>query len=77
MWPDQPGGQVDVDKIQDSNSMDQKTLDNYGRTVVSVPSSVSLRGFKLLENAKNMDIYFFFKCFVFFINFVQINFDVR
>ena len=76
MWPDQPGGQVDVDKIQDSNSMDQKTLDNYGRTVVSVPSSVSLRGFKLLENAKNMDI-FFYKCFVFFINFVQINFDVR
>lgn len=58
MWPDQPGGQVDVDKIQDSNSMDQKTLDNYGRTVVSVPSSVSLRGFKLLENAKNMDIFF-------------------
>ena len=57
MWPDQPGGQVDVDKIQDSNSMDQKTLDNYGRTVVSVPSSVSLRGFKLLENAKNMDIF--------------------
>lgn len=59
MWPDQPGGQVDVDKIQDSNSMDQKTLDNYGRTVVSVPSSVSLRGFELLENAKNMDIFFF------------------
>ena len=58
MWPDQPGGQVDVDKIQDSNSMDQKTLDNYGGTVVSVPSSVSLRGFKLLENAKNMDIFF-------------------
>ena len=58
MWPDQPGGQVDVDKIQDSNSMDQKTLDNYGGTVVSVPSSVSLRGFKLCKNATNTDSFF-------------------